>query len=149
MPRFILLEHTNAPDDPTGRHFDLLLEAADACRAWRLAGLPRADGPAVAAVELPPHRLAWLDHEAGEVSGGRGFARRISGGTHEPTPSALREAIPAAAIDVLLRSARATCRLVLMRDEAGWIAMLRSGSLAPMPAWADSNSSGAAPPARD
>jgi len=150
MPRFILLEHTGAPDDPTGRHFDLLLEAADACRTWRLAGLPLADGPAVTAVELPPHRLAWLDHEAGEVSGGRGFARRISGGTHEPTPSARREAIPAAAIDVLLRSAHVISRLVLWRDEGGWSVMLRSGSLAPMPAaWADSNSSGAAPPARD
>lgn len=82
MRRFILLEHTGAPDDPAGRHFDLLLEAGDACRTWRLPQVPVPGGPAVSAVELAPHRLAWLDHEAGEVSGGRGFARRVEAGTY-------------------------------------------------------------------
>ena len=82
MPRFILLEHTGAPNDPAGRHFDLLLEAGDACRAWRLPQTPVPGGPAVSAVELARHRLAWLDHEAGEVSGGRGFARRVEAGTY-------------------------------------------------------------------
>jgi hypothetical protein len=81
MPRFAVLEHTGAPDDPAGRHFDLLIEAGESCRTWRLAKLPEPGGPPVAATELPPHRLAWLDHEAGEVSGGRGFARRVDAGT--------------------------------------------------------------------
>lgn len=83
MPRFALLEHTDAPDDPVGRHFDLLLEAGSACRTWRLADVPQPGGGAVAALELPPHRLAWLDHVAGEVSGGRGFARRVDAGGYE------------------------------------------------------------------
>lgn len=87
MPRFAILEHTGAPDDPAGRHYDLLLEAGDACRTWRLAELPVPGGPPVPAVELPPHRLAWLDHVAGEVSGGRGFARRIAAGECAVTPS--------------------------------------------------------------
>lgn len=82
MPRFIILEHTGAPDDPAGLHYDLLLEAGDACRTWRLAALPVPATPAVSAVELPPHRLAWLDHVAGPVSGGRGFARRLEAGTY-------------------------------------------------------------------
>jgi len=82
MPRFAILEHTGAPDDPTGRHYDLLLELGAACRTWRLASLPEPGGTAVAAVELPPHRLAWLDHEAGEVSGGRGFARSVARGVY-------------------------------------------------------------------
>ena len=81
MPRFALLEHTGAPDDPVGRHLDLLVEAGASCRTWRLAKLPEPGGPPIAAVELPPHRLAWLDHQAGEVSGGRGFARRVDAGT--------------------------------------------------------------------
>ena len=76
MPRFVLLEHTGHPDDPAGRHYDLLLEEPDACRTWRLAELPVAGGEPVVALPLPPHRLAWLDTLAGEVSGGRGFARR-------------------------------------------------------------------------
>ncbi len=87
MPRFIILEHTGAPDDPAGRHYDLLLEDGESCRTWRLAALPEVGGPAVETTELAPHRLAWLDHEVGEVSGGRGFARRIDAGTYEPAPS--------------------------------------------------------------
>jgi len=87
MPRFVIIEHTGAPDDPLGRHYDLLLEDGDACRTWRLAALPEPGGPAVEAVALTPHRLGWLDHEAGEVSGGRGFARRIDAGTYEPAPA--------------------------------------------------------------
>jgi len=81
MPRFALLEHTGAPDDPTGRHVDLLVEDGDQCRTWRLADLPDADGPAVTAVEIAPHRLAWLDHLDGPVSDGRGHARQIESGT--------------------------------------------------------------------
>jgi len=80
MPRFAILEHIGAPDDPAGRHFDLLIEAAESCRTWRLATLPEPGGPPVKAVELPLHRLDWLDHEVGEVSGGRGFARNVARG---------------------------------------------------------------------
>lgn len=82
MPRFVLLEHTGHPDDPAGRHYDLLLEEAEACRTWRLADLPVAGGPPVAAVPLPAHRLVWLDRLAGNVSGGRGFARRVDAGSY-------------------------------------------------------------------
>ena len=84
MPRFTILEHTGAPDDPTGRHYDLLLEDGESCRTWRLAALPESGGPAVEVRDLAPHRLAWLDHEVGEVSGGRGFVRRVDAGTYEP-----------------------------------------------------------------
>ena len=83
MPRFALLEHTGAPDDPAGRHFDLLLENGAACRTWRLLDVPQAGGPAVAALELPRHRLAWLDILEAEVSGGRGHARRVEAGEYE------------------------------------------------------------------
>jgi hypothetical protein len=86
MPRFVLLEHTGHPDDPVGRHFDLLLEDGTACRTWRLAEIPAVGGGPVAASLLPPHRLEWLDRLEGEVSGGRGFARRVAAGTYEPEP---------------------------------------------------------------
>lgn len=82
LSRFVLLEHTGHPDDPTGKHFDLLLEQADACETWRLADIPRVEGPVVAATQLPAHRLIWLDRLEGEVSGGRGFARRVESGSY-------------------------------------------------------------------
>ena len=82
MPRFVLLEHTGHPDDPSGRHYDLLLEAAEACRTWRLADIPVVGGPPVTATPLPAHRLVWLDRLEGNVSGGRGFARRVHAGSY-------------------------------------------------------------------
>lgn len=81
MPRFILLEHVGAPDDPVGRHYDLLLEDGERCRTWRLASIPVAGADAVEAIPISPHRLAWLDHVDGPVSGNRGHARRIAAGT--------------------------------------------------------------------
>jgi len=97
MPRFALLEHTGHPDDPAGLHYDLLLEdpglsGGPACRTWRLAEIPRAGGAPVAARELPPHRLEWLERDQGPVSGNRGFARRIDGGSYDqlaPPPAGM------------------------------------------------------------
>ena len=82
MPRFALLEHTGHPDDSVGRHYDLLLEDGASCQTWRLAEIPAPGGGPVAAEPLPPHRLEWLDTRAGEVSGGRGFARRVDAGRY-------------------------------------------------------------------
>ena len=80
MPRYVLLEHTGAPDDPRGCHLDLLLEDGPSCRTWRLDQLPELDGASLVATPLPTHRLVWLEREAAAVSGGRGWARRLAGG---------------------------------------------------------------------
>lgn len=114
MPRFVLLEHTGHPDDPAGRHYDLLLEEPDACRTWRLAEIPVAGGEPVAATPLPPHRLAWLETLAGEVSGGRGFARRVDAGTYALSGLGLFD----------LAGARVVGRLRFEPAEAGWRAAL-------------------------
>jgi hypothetical protein len=128
MPRFILLEHTGAPDDPDGRHFDLLLEAGEACLTWRLAEIPSAAGPALAAVAIAPHRLAWLDHLAGEVSGGRGFARRIDGGTYETALEGSIKGAPPESIYVRLVGDTSTWSLLLVRGAEGWTARIDPGS---------------------
>ena len=120
MPRFAILEHTGAPDDAAGRHFDLLIEAGEACRTWRLAALPEPDGPPVAAVELPPHRLAWLDHGAGEVSGGRGFARRVACNAYHLLCGDL--AGQNTATDLVIGGVINGRRLRLARSSGGWVA---------------------------
>ena len=124
MPRFALLEHTGAPDDPAGRHFDLLLETAAACRTWRLMTVPEAGGAVVPALELPPHRLAWLDHVSGEVSGGRGAARRIDAGSYEVLSSDAAD--PAGATRLVVRAAGGhfVGRLRLEAVGEGWAASL-------------------------
>ena len=80
MARYALLRHTGAPDDPSGCHFDLLLEEGDHCRTWRLADVPTTDGQRQPAVPLAPHRLVWLEHRSAAVSGGRGWAERVMSG---------------------------------------------------------------------
>jgi len=142
MPRFALLEHTGAPDDPGGRHFDLLVELAvvspeavpagvapprsvpAACRTWRLLELPCAGGEAVPALELPPHRLAWLDHVAGEVSGGRGFARRVDAGRFEPLTLDADELAAATEIVLEVSGAILAGRLRLRSRGDGWAVRL-------------------------
>ena len=80
MARYALLRHTGAPDDPSGCHFDLLLEDGDVCRTWRLAKVPTFNGISQPAVPLAPHRLVWLEPRSAAVSGGRGWAERVMSG---------------------------------------------------------------------
>ena len=42
--RYSLLRHTGAPDDPSGCHYDLLLEDGEPCRGWRLPAIPARNG---------------------------------------------------------------------------------------------------------
>ena len=83
LSRYLFLEHTNAPDDPTCRHVDLLLEDGESCRTWRLCSVPLPNGPSLQAIPLPRHRLIWLERRAAAVSGGRGWGRRILGGSFQ------------------------------------------------------------------
>jgi hypothetical protein len=76
MPRFAILDH----DYPV-QHWDLLLEAGERLRAWRLPAAPQA-GAFIAAEPLPDHRLIYLDYE-GPVSGNRGRVVRWDAGTFE------------------------------------------------------------------
>ena len=83
LSRYLFLEHTNAPDDPTCRHVDLLLEDGASCRTWRLSSVPLPNGPSLQAIPLQRHRLIWLERTSAAVSGGRGWGRRIVGGAFQ------------------------------------------------------------------
>ncbi|HXD85379.1 MAG TPA: DNA polymerase ligase N-terminal domain-containing protein [Urbifossiella sp.] len=74
MPRYVILEH-----DWPMRHWDLLLEAGESLRAWRLLEEPRTGGPIPAEANLP-HRLFYLDYE-GPIPGDRGQVQRWDSGT--------------------------------------------------------------------
>ena len=75
MPRYVILEH----DHPRW-HWDLMLEAGDALRTWRLEAWPE-DGLVVGAEPIGDHRIAYLDYE-GPVSGNRGRVQRRDEGTY-------------------------------------------------------------------
>src|SRR5438876_1564898 len=75
MPRFVILEH-----DHPQLHWDLMLEAGDLLRTWRLASLPEAE-KTISATYLAEHRRIYLDYE-GSVSGSRGSVLRWDKGTY-------------------------------------------------------------------
>ena len=79
--RWVLLRHTDSPDDKVGIHYDLLLEEKYGCRTWRLSTIPTIDGERVIAFQAPLHKLEWLDKVESVVSGGRGWASRVANGT--------------------------------------------------------------------
>jgi hypothetical protein len=73
MPRFVILAH----DHPL-LHWDFMLENGATLRTWRLAAEPEAN-VRIAAEEIQPHRLFYLDYE-GPVSGDRGVVTRWDAG---------------------------------------------------------------------
>ena len=75
MPRFVILEH-----DHPRLHWDLMLEAGDVLRTWRLAEIPR-PGVTIRAESLGDHRKLYLDYE-GPVVGNRGQVKRWDAGTY-------------------------------------------------------------------
>lgn len=82
MPQYVILEH-----DWPRRHWDLMLEAGDVLRTWRLSKTPQ-PGQEVVATPLGDHRRAYLEYE-GPLSGNRGQVSRWDSGTfawelHDP-----------------------------------------------------------------
>jgi|SRR5579863_5816785 hypothetical protein len=75
MPRYVILEH-----DHPHVHWDLMLEAGERLRTWRLASAPEFDKAVVAEASFD-HRLAYLEYE-GPVSGGRGRVTRWDHGSY-------------------------------------------------------------------
>jgi hypothetical protein len=76
MPRYVILEH-----DHPSLHWDLMMEAGEKLRTWRLAEMPR-PGRRTEAVRIGDHRKMYLDYE-GPVSGDRGKVTRWDVGVFE------------------------------------------------------------------
>jgi hypothetical protein len=74
--RFCILLH-----DHPWWHWDFLLESGDDALCWRLLRQP-CSGEPIAAEQLPPHRLQYLDFE-GPVSGNRGIVKSVANGTYQ------------------------------------------------------------------
>ena len=83
--RYVVLFHGGggvASFLPAGRgdHFDWMFEADAGLRTWATEErLPLREAGSAVALELPLHRLAYLDYE-GPVSGNRGSVRRVERG---------------------------------------------------------------------
>jgi hypothetical protein len=78
MPRFVLLRHEVPEAFSRPSHWDLMFEDGDSLLTWAIEQLPVV-GQSLAALQLPPHRLVYLDYE-GPVSGNRGTVSRTDRG---------------------------------------------------------------------
>lgn len=65
-----------------GDHYDWMFAVDGVLLTWASERwLDATVAAGVAALQLPPHRLAYLDYE-GDVSGDRGTVQRVEAGTH-------------------------------------------------------------------
>ena len=80
MNRWVLLEHKVILNDKTNIHYDFLVEGEKDCLTWKFLKLPSLNQPSVEILKQPNHRLVWLSRKEYELSGNRGFVKRIDHG---------------------------------------------------------------------
>jgi hypothetical protein len=119
MPRFVILEH-----DHPRLHWDLMLEAGEVLRTWRLLAEP--ENNPVAAEPAFDHRLLYLEYE-GPVSGDRGDVKRWDHGSY------LLEQEQPDRLILLLSGVRLRGRAVLEHTAGGWLFRREGEALASAP----------------
>ena len=80
MNKWVLLEHKVNSGNSFDIHYDLLLENEKDCLTWKFLKLPSLNQPSVEILKQPNHRLVWLSRKEYELSGNRGFVKRIDHG---------------------------------------------------------------------
>ena len=126
MPRYVILRHELPADSDRRSHWDLMLESDGALRTWAIEELP-APGRSIAALELSPHRLVYLEYE-GPVSNNRGSVTRYDRGEYELL------ADTADLCRVILTGERLQGTLSLTRDRVvpeRWIVLMSAKKMPP------------------
>ena len=80
MNKWVLLEHKVCSDNSFDIHYDFLIENGMDCLTWKFLKLPLLNKPSTEIFKQPNHRLVWLLREEYELSGNRGFVKRIDHG---------------------------------------------------------------------
>ena len=80
MNEWVLLEHKVFTANSVEIHYDFLLENGMDCLTWKFLKLPSFNQASVEIFKQPNHRLIWLSRTEYELSGNRGFVKRIDHG---------------------------------------------------------------------
>ena len=80
MNKWVLLEHKVYSGNSLDIHYDFLVENGLNCLTWKFLKLPLLDQASVEIFKQPNHRLVWLYRIEHELSGNRGFVKRIDHG---------------------------------------------------------------------
>ena len=80
MNRWVLLEHKVYSSYSFDIHYDFLIENGIDCLTWKFLKLPLLNKASIEIYKQPNHRLIWLSRIEHELSGNRGFVKRIDHG---------------------------------------------------------------------
>ena len=80
MNKWVLLEHKVYSANSFDIHYDFLVENKIDCLTWKILKLPILDQASVEILKQPNHRIVWLSRLEYELSGNRGFVKRIDHG---------------------------------------------------------------------
>ena len=80
MNKWVLLEHKVYSDNSLDIHYDFLIEDGIDCLTWKFLEIPLLNQDAIEIFKQPNHRLVWLSRIEHELSGNRGFVKRIDHG---------------------------------------------------------------------
>ena len=80
MNKWVLLEHQIHCANSLDIHYDFLVENGIDCLTWKFLKLPLLNQASVEIFKQPNHRLVWLSRLEHELSGNRGYVKRIDYG---------------------------------------------------------------------
>ena len=80
MNKWVLLEHKVYSANSLDIHYDFLIENGTDCLTWKFLKLPLLNQASVEIFKQRNHRLVWLSRIEHELSGNRGFVKRIDHG---------------------------------------------------------------------
>ena len=80
MNKWVLLEHKVYSGTSLDIHYDFLVENEIDCLTWKFLKLPVLNDDSVEIFKQPNHRLVWLSRLEYQLSGNRGFVKRIDNG---------------------------------------------------------------------
>ena len=80
MNRWVLLEHKVYSSNSLDIHYDFLVENGIDCLTWKFLKVPLLNKSSIEIFKQPNHRLVWLSRMEYELSGNRGFVKRIDNG---------------------------------------------------------------------
>ena len=117
MSNWALLEHKVYSGTSFDIHYDFLIENKNDCLTWKFLKLPLLNQAAVQTYKQQNHRLVWLSREEYELSGNRGFVKRIDHGifknvTDKLDSECLRIILYGRVLNGLLEISGDSCRLI-------------------------------------
>ena len=80
MNKWVLLQHEVYSGNCCDVHYDFLVENGLDCLTWKFLKLPLLNQASVEIIKQPNHRLVWLSRLDHELSGNRGYVKRIDHG---------------------------------------------------------------------